>query len=78
MHHRCKNTRSEWAAGMVLLGGMMVLGSAVTALAQVAVDPALKPYEVSGVSGNLNSIGSDSLNNLMTLWAEGFRASIPM
>jgi phosphate transport system substrate-binding protein len=44
----------------------------------VAVDPALKPYEkVSGVSGNLSSIGSDTLNNLMTLWAEGFRALYP-
>ena len=44
----------------------------------MAVDPALKPYEkVSGVSGNLNSIGSDTLNNLMTLWAEGFRAIYP-
>jgi phosphate transport system substrate-binding protein len=32
---------------------------------------------VSGVSGNLNSIGSDTLNNLMTLWAEGFRALYP-
>jgi len=27
----------------------------------------------AGVSGNLNSIGSDTLNNLMTLWGEGFR-----
>ncbi|MFO0768276.1 MAG: phosphate ABC transporter substrate-binding protein [Nitrospiraceae bacterium] len=37
------------------------------------VDPALKSYaKVSGVSGTLNSIGSDTLNNLMTLWAEGF------
>lgn len=41
-------------------------------------DPAWKPYErVSGVSGNLNSIGSDTLNNLMTLWAEGFRKKYP-
>jgi phosphate transport system substrate-binding protein len=63
---------------MVLIGAMIVVGSAVTARAQVAVDPALKPYEkVSGVAGNLNSIGSDSLNNLMTLWAEGFRAIYP-
>lgn len=45
---------------------------------KVAVDPALKSYEtVSGVSGNLNSIGSDTLNNLMTFWAEGFKASYP-
>ena len=70
--------RLQRAVGMVLIGGMIVLGSAATALAQVAVDPALKPYEkVSGVSGNLNSIGSDTLNNLMTLWAEGFRAIYP-
>jgi len=63
---------------MILIGMLLVLSSAVTALAQVAVDPALQPYEkVSGVSGNLNSIGSDTLNNLMTLWAEGFRAIYP-
>lgn len=44
----------------------------------VKVDPAIPPYEVvSGVTGNLNSIGSDTLNNLMTLWAEGFKAKYP-
>src|SRR5712692_9349380 len=78
MNHRCRYNRLQRAVGVVLIGGMIVLGSAVTALAQVAVDPALKPYEkVSGVSGNLNSVGSDTLNNLMTLWAEGFRAIYP-
>jgi len=42
------------------------------------IDPAIPDYEtVSGVSGNLNSIGSDTLNNLMTLWAEGFKKSYP-
>ncbi len=42
------------------------------------VDPGWKVYsQVSGVSGNLNSIGSDTLNNLMTLWAEGFRKEYP-
>lgn len=42
------------------------------------VDPAIPAYkQVSGVSGNLISIGSDSLNNLMTLWAEGFKAKYP-
>jgi phosphate transport system substrate-binding protein len=44
----------------------------------VAVDSKLPTYaSVGGVSGNLNSIGSDTLNNLMTLWAEGFRALYP-
>lgn len=41
-------------------------------------DPKWKSYtRVSGVSGNINSIGSDTLNNLMTLWAEGFRKQYP-
>jgi len=44
----------------------------------VQVDAGIKPYEsTSGVTGNLNSIGSDTLNNLMTLWAEGFKAVYP-
>jgi phosphate transport system substrate-binding protein len=42
------------------------------------VDQSLGNYEpVSGVSGNLTSIGSDTLNNLMTLWSEGFRSFYP-
>src|SRR6266571_1269959 len=78
MNHRCRYNRCQRTVTMVLVCGLLMMGSVVTALAQVAVDPALKPYEkVSGVSGNLNSIGSDTLNNLMTLWAEGFRAIYP-
>ncbi len=47
------------------------------AMAQ-SVDPELPEYEpASGVSGSINSIGSDTLNNLMTLWAEGFRGEYP-
>ncbi len=42
------------------------------------VDEKLPSYEVtSGVSGNLNSVGSDTLNNLMTFWAEAFKAKYP-
>ncbi|MHB0956809.1 MAG: PstS family phosphate ABC transporter substrate-binding protein [Pirellulaceae bacterium] len=45
---------------------------------EVKVDPALEPFKSgSGISGNLNSIGSDTLNNLMTLWAEGFHKFYP-
>jgi phosphate transport system substrate-binding protein len=37
-----------------------------------------KSYEkVSGIDGNLNSIGSDTLNNLMTYWAEAFGKLYP-
>ena len=42
------------------------------------VDKNLSEYKpVSGVSGNIKSIGSDTLNNLMTLWSEGFRSAYP-
>ena len=48
------------------------------AAAQVQVDPALEPYRAaSGISGNLSSVGSDTLNNLMTLWSETFRKFYP-
>ena len=56
----------------------VALAAAVPAGAQIELDPALASYQkTSGISGNLNSIGSDTLNNLMTLWAEGFRAEYP-
>lgn len=42
------------------------------------VDPEIAPYQkVSGISGNINSIGSDTMNNLMTLWCEGFNKFYP-
>jgi len=48
------------------------------AAAQVTVDPALTPYKaVSGISGNLSSVGSDTLNNVMTLWSETFQRFYP-
>ncbi len=44
----------------------------------VQVDPALPSYtKASGVSGNFTSVGSDTLNNLMTLWAETFKRFYP-
>jgi phosphate transport system substrate-binding protein len=54
-----------------------VLGTGLVG-AQVPVDPGLPSYKAtSGVSGNVSSIGSDSLNNLMTLWAEQFSKFYP-
>jgi phosphate transport system substrate-binding protein len=42
------------------------------------LDPGLRPYQVvAGVSGNASSVGSDTLNNLMTFWAELFKRSYP-
>jgi phosphate transport system substrate-binding protein len=46
--------------------------------AEPKVDPALSDYQrASGVSGNLSSVGSDTLANLMTLWAEEYKREYP-
>lgn len=48
------------------------------AAAPPVVDPALPEYvAASGVSGNISSVGSDTLANLMTLWAEEFGKLYP-
>jgi phosphate transport system substrate-binding protein len=60
-----------------LAAAALVLGASV-ASAQVKVDAGLPAYQkASGVSGNLNSVGSDTMNNMMTLWAEGFLKLYP-
>ena len=46
--------------------------------AGVSVDSDIPGYQpVSGISGNLSSVGSDTLANLMTLWAETFKKNYP-
>jgi len=63
-------------AAVLGLGGLLLVGSVQAASLQV--DSTIPSYsKTSGVSGNLNSIGSDTLNNLMTLWAEGFKKVYP-
>ncbi len=45
----------------------------------VALDKNLPVYRKSSaeVSGTIKSVGSDTMNNLMTLWAEGFKKLYP-
>jgi phosphate transport system substrate-binding protein len=48
------------------------------ASAKTEIDPNLPTYvKSSGVSGNLSSVGSDTLANLMTFWAEDFKKIYP-
>jgi phosphate transport system substrate-binding protein len=61
---------------------LALLGAAVTMAFSAAtfadVDAALPDYQKqSGISGNLSSVGSDTLANLMTLWAEEFKREYP-
>jgi len=68
--------KKAWAA---MLAVVIVVGwNLAYASGPPKLDPALAPYKpVSGVSGNVSSIGSDTLNNLMTLWAESFNKFYP-
>ena len=70
MHRFC---RAALAAGLVAaLPG--------TALAQVVkVDPSIPTYaKVAGISGNLNSVGSDTLNNLILKSPQSWRGRRPL
>lgn len=59
--------------------GLSLLALLSTPLyAETKVDPKLATYKkASGVSGNLSSVGSDTLANLMTLWAEEYKRLYP-
>jgi phosphate transport system substrate-binding protein len=53
----------------------LTLGAAAV---HAAVDAGIPAYQkTSGISGNLSSVGSDTLANLMTFWAEDFKKQYP-
>jgi phosphate transport system substrate-binding protein len=69
----------DFTVKRLMLAGLATIALSTDALAQaIQLDPNLPAYRpASGVAGSLTSIGSDTLNNLMTLWAEGFRSFYP-
>lgn len=63
---------------VMAMSATLFVGSSAFGNSDSMVDSDWNAYSrVSGISGNINSIGSDTLNNLMTLWAEGFRKQYP-
>ncbi len=60
-------------------GVMLLLLTAVPVRSQtIEVDPRIPAYKAArGISGSASSIGSDTMNNLMALWLEGFRKYYP-
>ena len=63
---------------LVIAAAGVAAVTAIVGAQALKVDPALPSYKkVSGVSGSLSSIGSDTMNNMMTLWAETFRKNYP-
>lgn len=62
--------------GLGVVAGLLMAKASIAAPA--SVDAALPEYAAaSGVSGNISSVGSDTLANLMTLWAEEFGKIYP-
>ncbi|VAW59201.1 Phosphate ABC transporter, periplasmic phosphate-binding protein PstS (TC 3.A.1.7.1) [hydrothermal vent metagenome] len=54
------------------------MGLFASSASAVSVDQSIPEYKsASGISGNLSSVGSDTLANLMTLWAESFKRFYP-
>ena len=63
--------------GFAAIAATMTMATGA-AVAGASLDPSLPDYKKSsGVSGNLSSVGSDTLANLMTLWAEEFKREYP-
>lgn len=63
-------------ASVAITAGAAVVSTA--AMADSRVDPALPAYtKTTGISGSLSSVGSDTLANLMTFWAEDFKKNYP-
>ena len=57
---------------------VVLTASFASAQEPVKVDAGIPTYtKTSGVSGNINSVGSDTMNNLMALWCEGFAKEYP-
>jgi phosphate transport system substrate-binding protein len=69
-------TLSVPRAGLTLVAGSLL---AIGVYADVQVDPQLPEYNKvhPGVSGTIKSVGSDTMNNLMTFWSEGFKKQYP-
>ncbi len=63
-----------------LISAVALANLSIVGLSHAAdgIDPAIAPYtKVTGVSGNITSMGSDSMANVMTLWAEEFKKQYP-
>ncbi len=62
-----------------LASGLSVMAlTAAPVLAEVSIDENLPTYTpTQGVSGSIKSVGSDTMNNVMALWLEGFRVFYP-
>ena len=58
--------------------GVSIMALSSNAFSITPIDKDIPEYQkTSGVAGNLSSVGSDTLANLMTLWAEDYKRLYP-
>lgn len=63
---------------LMAIGFLVMLADSAASIAVQTVEADVPEYQkASGVSGNLSSVGSDTLANQMTLWAEAFNRLYP-
>ena len=75
---------SAWCESVMSLGRACLAVACLTVFVAAPapaqdIDPELKPYKKVGgeVAGTLKCVGSDTMNNLVALWAEGFKKVYP-
>src|SRR5262249_4864300 len=69
---------SRTAKGIGIVATALLLTLPALAQQSAQVDSGIQPYKkTKGITGSLNAIGSDTMNNLMTLWAEGLQKQYP-
>lgn len=59
------------------LTGLVVAGSLAFSSLAAATDDLPEYEKVSGLSGNLSSVGSDTTANMVTFWSEEFKRNYP-
>jgi phosphate transport system substrate-binding protein len=63
---------------LTLALGVLLFAPLSSQATKLTVDPNLPAYQATaGISGSLSTVGSDTLANLMTLWAENFNSFYP-
>lgn len=65
-------------SGLILLWSLVLLTAGAGTDSRADTAPTLQPYrQVAGMSGNLSSIGSDTMASLMLLWSQEFSRLYP-
>jgi phosphate transport system substrate-binding protein len=76
MNRRASSRTTSVRACLLAVGATVAVAPAHAQTFKV--EAAVPAYEkTSGVSGNLTSVGSDTMNNLLTLWGEAFQKMYP-